>query len=604
MSTTVMRRSLGRALVVAAALLALAGSSAPAFAGSAAAPEVVVLPIDRAEFLAGQRFDLRVEVLNAPSPVQNLSVLINGQPLSSFFPGKKVEEVRSGLPAPLSALVTVRDVTLAPEGTYTVSAVVAGSGWLAQKAVSWQVVRPTPEGPRAKNVILFIGDGFGLPVRTAARILSKGLTEGKYRGWLEMDQLEYHGFITTSGMDALATDSANSASAYATGHKSAVNAMGVYPDHTPDPSDDPRVENIAELAKRVRGMSVGLVTTADITDATPAAFVAHTRRRSEALTILDQMLALEPDVIMGGGSSRFLPKSTPGSRRNDNRDVIAEFQQRGYTFVDSATALARVGTPKKLLGLFHLDNMDVYLDRGLLKNPQVLGNFTDQPNLMQMTAKAIEILSQNPNGFFLMVEAASIDKQLHPLDWERGVYDAIELDQAVGVARRFAAEHGDTLIIVTADHSHSMSITGTYHELDGKKGRDAVRVYQDAIYPTFEDKDKDDFPDDPCPSVTLAIGFANHPDYRDDFKCNPVPSSPTVRQGDRWVPNPQRDPDGVLLTGNLPYNEPQEVHTVEDVPVSASGPGAKYFGRVLDNTEVFFGMVQALGLDPLLAPKR
>jgi alkaline phosphatase len=118
--------------------------------------------------------------------------------------------------------------------------------------------------------------------------------------------------------------------------------------------------------------------------------------------------------------------------------------------------------------------MNVYLDREILKNPDVLGSFTNQPTLMEMTQKALDILSKNDKGFFLMVEGACVDKQLHTMDWERSIYDAIELDKCVGLAREFAAKNGDTLIIVTADHSHGASITGTYHEKDGKTVREGV----------------------------------------------------------------------------------------------------------------------------------
>ena len=123
----------------------------------------------------------------------------------------------------------------------------------------------------------------------------------------------------------------------------------------------------------------------------------------------------------------------------------------------------------KILGLYQLDNMNVYIDRAMLKNPKVLGGFNDQPGLVEMTQRAIDTLSKNENGFFLMVEGACVDKQLHVMDWQRAAYDNIELDQAVGVAKKFAAENGnDTLIIVVADHAHGASITGTYHELDAK----------------------------------------------------------------------------------------------------------------------------------------
>lgn len=153
---------------------------------------------------------------------------------------------------------------------------------------------------RAKNVILFIGDGMSLQAREIARILSKGMTNGKYNDLLAMEKLDHNAVITTSGYDSLVTDSANSASAYATGHKSVVNAMGVYEDSTKDPLDDPKVENLSEILKRTRGMSIGIITQAESTDATPAAMVGHTRRRANqdflAKSYLDDNH--RPDVIM------------------------------------------------------------------------------------------------------------------------------------------------------------------------------------------------------------------------------------------------------------------------------------------------------------------
>jgi alkaline phosphatase len=286
-----------------------------------------------------------------------------------------------------------------------VTATVTVGGTPLSGTAEYEVVAAKPTSHQAKNVILFIGDGMALPIRTAARIVSRGMAEGKYNSLLEMDDMDYYAAVTTSGMDSIATDSANSASAYATGHKSVVNAMGVYPDNTKDPNDDPRVETIGEMVKRTRNMGFGVVTTAEIQDATPAAMFAHTRRRIEYIQIMDQMLnpPQMPDVIMSGGSASLLPQSTPGSRRKDNRDLIKEFEAKGYTFVGSRAELQGVGAPEKLLGLFHLGNMNVYLDKAVFKKDTVLKTFTEQPMLWEMTEKALEILGKNPNGFFLAV---------------------------------------------------------------------------------------------------------------------------------------------------------------------------------------------------------
>lgn len=559
------------------------------------APEVSninVMPIDRAKFLIGQKFDFAIEV-KTDIPVNAIEVMVNEKTAEKFF----------GKPAIIKfdklSTYRINEVEFSQAGKVAVTVTVKTAGAEQKRTVNYEVTADKLSKP-AQNVILFIGDGMSLQARQIARILSQGITEGKYNGLLEMEKMSNLALITTSGNDSLVTDSANSASAYATGHKSTVNAMGVYADSTKDPFDDPKVENIIELAKRTRGMATGIVSTANITDASPAAMLAHTRKRSEQNFIADEMLnpLRRPDVILGGGSRHFLPKSVPGSKRSDDRNLIEEFKGQGYVLATTKTELKQAGRPDKLLGLFQLDNMDVYVDREVTKNPAVLGKFTDQPTLMDMTQTAINTLSKNKNGFFLMVEGACIDKQLHTMDWQRSAYDTIEMDKAVGIAKEFAKKNGDTLIIVVADHAHGASITGTYHEMDGKTGREAVRIYADAGWPTFADADGDGFPDDPNPSVTLAVQFANHPDFYENYRFQDVPLSPAVMANGKAIANPKRAPlGGELKAGNIPFSDPSEVHSADDVPLTADGPGADYFKGIMDNTEVFYGIVRALGLD-------
>lgn len=276
---------------------------------------------------------------------------------------------------------------------------------------------------------------------------------------------------------------------------------------------------------------------------------------------------------------------------------------------------------KPLLGLFHTGTMNVYIDREMLKNPKVLKGFTDQPNLMNMTKKSLDILSKNPNGFFAMIEGASIDKQLHVMDWQRAAYDTIEFDKSIEYAENWAKEHGnDTLIIVVADHAHGISISGTYHERDGKKGPEAVRVYAKSIFPTFKDADHDGFPDNPDPDVTLAVQYANHPEYYENYHFMKTPTPPALfvtetkeeasKVGDKIEyhqvssasskANPARihpgDPE-VLMPANTPKDDAQEAHAADDVLLNAGGPGSEYFHGTMDNTEVFFGILRALGIN-------
>jgi alkaline phosphatase len=563
------------------------------------APQVRILPLDRAKFLAGGRFDLRVEATGVDPRTARIEISVTGPdgPVRLFRGEPERTSVQSD-----SLEVTYRGLAYPTPGAYRVRATARARGGRGEAEVNHEVVLADAPRRPAKNVIFFLGDGMGQPAITAARILSKGITEGKYHGLLEMDRMDYRGLVGTSGADALATDSANSMSAYMCGHKSSVNAMGVYEGNDPDPNNHPRVENVTELVKRTRRMSVGVVTTSEIQDATPAAVWAHTRRRAEYLEIMDQALIPEqmPDVLLGGGLASLLPRSQEGSRRDDDRDLVKEFGDLGFAFASTREELNAVmsgPTPDRLLGLFHTGNLNVYLDRRHDKKPEVLGQWVDQPTLPEMTEAALSVLEQNDDGFFLMVEAASIDKMEHPLDGPRAVYDAIEFDQAIAVAKQWAERRRDTLIVITADHNHSLSIVGTHDRRD-VDGRAANGVYGNATYPTYVDSDGDGFPDDPNPEVGLFFGWSNHPDHTDDFRHNPLFLQPAVLDADGVaVSNPERDPDAELQTGNLPLNETNCVHTVEDVPVFASGPGAARFNAFLDNTEIFFAMMDALGMD-------
>lgn len=550
--------------------------------------KIKILPIDRAKFLAGQKFDFLIEYPSAATiPI---TITINGIDAQKYFRKQAQTWNQNGIFS-----YRIDNVAFAKTGKIKIVAKIGDS----QREIAYNVIsgqQNNAQSKYAKNVILLIGDGMSLQAKQMARILSKGIVEGKYNGVLEMESMEHLALVSTSGYDSLTTDSANSASAYATGNKSVVNAMGVYENATKDPFDDPKVENIIEILKRTRNMGIGLVTTADITDATPAAMFTHTRSRKEQNFIATDFLRVQPDVILGGGLAHFVPQNTKYSVRNDDINLLEKFNNLGYTLSFDKNDLLKNGrNAQKILGLYHNDNLNVYLDREVLKNPKVLGDFPNQPSLMDMSKVALDILSRNKNGFFLMIEGASIDKQLHKMDWQRATYDTIEFDKVVGLAKQYAKKHNDTLVIVVADHAHSASITGSYHERDGKSGREAVRTYHDSIFPTFEDKDNDGFPDDPNPEVTLAVQFANHPDYKAYYKFRELPSEPTMKSSNGYIANPHLE--GKEYRGNIPTHEDQEVHAADDVVLMSEGIGSQYFKGVMDNTEVFFGMMSALGID-------
>jgi alkaline phosphatase len=556
-----------------------------------------VYPVDRAEILVGARFDLKVE-FDGPVAPGDVTLTVNGADHGGVF-GKAAELVEKEDGRDRSALI-LRDAAISKPGRYTIRVATPA----ASREINWTVYETGAR--KAKNVVLLIGDGLSPAHRTAARLLSKGMAEGKAFGKLAMDDMPQMALVSTAGIDSIITDSANSASAFATGHKSSVNAMGVYADRSADPFDDPKVETIVSLAKRRNGMAVGIVSNTEIEDATPAAMIAHTRRRAAYDRIVEQYFAAQPDVLMGGGLANFLPQGAPGAKRRDQSDFVAKFKEAGYAYATNATELkALPQDTRRLLGLFTLGNMDGVLDRKFLKAGSVK-RFPDQPDLTDMTAKALDILSQNPNGFFLMVESGMIDKYTHLLDMERAVYDTIMFDNVVRLVRDWSKMRGDdTLILVLADHTHPVSIVGTIDDdMTSEPNvpmRERVRIYDKAGFPNYPSPDAEGYPSRVDVSRRLAMFSASLPDHYETFRPrldNPnEPTAPGAEKG-TFVANERYKnlPGAVLRLGNLPRLANASVHSGEDVVLTASGPGSEAVRGQMENTDVFRVMAEALGL--------
>ena len=561
-----------------------------------------IYPINRAEILAGSRFDLKVEFPAMIEDVGALKLSINGKDAASVL-GGSVELIAREDGKEVSSLL-LRDATISKPGTYTVSA----SDGKHSKSVTWNVYG-TPAKAQAKNVILFIGDGFSVAHRTAARLLSKGVTDGKINGKLAMDEMPNMALLTTQGTDSIITDSANAAHAYTTGHKSCVNALGVYCSRAANTLAHPKVETIAEIAKR-QGLAVGAVTNSEIEDATPAAMAAHTRRRSDFNDIVKMFYDAKIDVLMGGGSPNFLPQSTPGSKRKDDVDYIAQFKDAGYAFATSKSEMneaADQGKTTKLLGLYNTGNVDGALDLKFLKKGSV-AKFPDQPDVVEEMRAAIKVLSRNKKGFVLLVESARIDKYSHSMDAERAIYDTIMLDNAVKAAQDWAKSQGNnTLILVTADHTHGVSLVGTVDdEKSASEMRNKVGVYASAGFPNYPAPDADGYPNKVDVSRRLRLVFGNTPDHYDTFR--PFLDGefvPALKNGDGvMVANEKyKDvPGAVLRVGNLPNSGPdaanQGVHTGDDVVLTAMGPGAQRVHGQMENSDLFRVIAEALALAP------
>jgi len=466
--------------------------------------QVTVTPPAGARFLAGQRFDLRVE--GRGTPPYSATLAIDGVP-QPFTSGALNGAQTDGISAPGWGGFNLRGYSTDEGGLHTLTATFSDSTGTVQVTSSFQVVGLTGrregkgEGSSkpVKNIIIMLGDGMGTAHRTAARLVKFGATGGQPDGFLAMDAFPGTGLVTTHSLNSIITDSAPGMACYSTGSHANNGQEGVYPAHVTNAFYNPRVEYMAEYLHRVKGASLGLVTTADVEDATPAANAVHTGNRNAGQGIVDQYLDEGANsglaVLLGGGRRWFLPSTQFGTSRsmsNDyaqmpadllagwslplaaagavdkDRDLLGDFTRAGFRYVDSAGALnaeLSSGTPDKLLGLFAYGNMNVALDKLAKRRGTLLPGTTtfavddyhapDQPMLDEMTGAALAVLSKNRKGFFLMVEGAHIDKQSHLMDAERAVGEVIEFDRAVGVAREWADKLGNTIVIVVADHECS-----------------------------------------------------------------------------------------------------------------------------------------------------
>lgn len=299
------------------------------------------------------------------------------------------------------------------------------------------------------------------------------------------------------------------------------------------------------------------------------------------------------------------------------------------------TALQAAGNDSKTLGIFSVSNMAKWLDVNVYESNLNVEDTapdgsaaaaTDQPGLKEMTIKAIDILHERrgDEGFFMMSEAASIDKMMHSLDYDRALGEVLELDDTVKVTMEHLAALGileDTLVLVTADHGHGFDVAGNVDTayLNAAKNdrakRDAIGIYQqsglsqyvlpNASAPIGSDQHLvytagTNFPSNWDPRYTLFQGVIAFPDHRENYQVHKdgvrVPAVNVTDEEDSYKANPEDAVTGFLVNGTLPVAADQGVHSLTDVPVFAKGPCQELFSGVYGNVDVFFAMAECLGL--------
>jgi alkaline phosphatase len=337
-------------------------------------------------------------------------------------------------------------------------------------------------GGKARNVILFIGDGMGDQEVTAARYYQYGAA-----GKMNLDRFPFTGFQTTWSVKPGASapykpdydpDSASTGTMWATGRKTIDERISQGPSSAENVPGE-NLETILEQAQKA-GMKTGNVSTAEITDATPAVLDSHvslrgcqgpndtrttcpteTKAAGGLGSIAEQTVDHRVDVVLGGGRNRFL------QAQDDGRTVLDYAQQaKGYRYVSDAAGMAAAGSDKPLLGLFTGGNMTTEWngpvatqgDGTPAQRCKTDNRPANEPSLSAMTQKALDLLGGAKKGFFLQVEGASIDKQDHAANACGQIGETVAMDDAVGLAQAYAAKHPDTLVLVTADHAHTSQI--------------------------------------------------------------------------------------------------------------------------------------------------
>lgn len=466
---------------------------------------------------------------------------------------------------------------------------------------------------RAKNLILFIGDGMGVSTVTAGRIFDGQLRgESGEENVLSFDAFPYVALSKTYNTNQQIADSAGTATAYHTGVKAKAGVIGVSDAAFRadcESSLDAHVASIAEIAESI-GMSSGFVTTARVTHASPAPLYAHSPERNweddkdmppEALAagckdnasqLIDFPYGNGLEVAMGGGRRSFLPADAPDpenegmtGERQDGRDLTKEwvekFDNAAFVWNQEQFDAIDPASTDHLLGLFEMSHMQYEDDR----EDMDVGR---EPSLAEMTRKAIEILSKNPEGFYLFVEGGRIDHGHHANNAHRALMDLVAMNEAVKTAVEMTSEE-DTLIMVTADHSHVFTMAGYATRGNPILGKSVDN--DDNGRPT---KDLA-LGDDGLPYTTVSYGNGPGAMFEiRDVKDENDPNKVTQVAGRMDLTEVDTTDKDFIQQATVPRSS--ETHGGEDVAIYARGPMAHLMRGTVEQSYIFHVLADSAGL--------
>ena len=437
---------------------------------------------------------------------------------------------------------------------------------------------PSFAAGEAKSVILFLGNGMGPVALTASRIFKYG--EG---GKLMMDTMSRTARVKTYSLDGQTPDSASAMSAYMTGVRARNETLSMdgktfAKDPCPTTGNGSAVPTLFESAI-AKGKATGVVTTARLTYATSAATFAHACNRIAEYDIASQAvpdgegfnsaLGTGLDVLMGGTSRFWRPIKITDKGRTDGRDLVVELQAKGYSYVYDLTSMSKEAPSGKIIGLFDQADTDA---KGKVKWVQEHMSYEydrdplKEPSLSQMTSKAIDALARNTKGYFLVIEGGRIEHALSSGNAKRALAEVIAFDDAVRMALA-KVDLSSTLIVVTANHDHTMALNGSSH-----LGNDILAKSTDIKSKKLA------LAADGLPYTSLVFGNGNSP-----RKASRVDLTKIDTSGD-WN---YLQEAGVELTSSSRGGG--------DVNLFASGAGSSAFKGTLDHTKVFALMKTALG---------